>query len=124
MSPHVFAALAVTELEGTTWELTKGIMQAVTTAAVLTIVKILWDLRERFTRLEHIVVGPDGDNGLRSLVRRHEEEIEAIQKRNDRIDAEVEVERRHDPDTGPDRRRIQRRFADREPDHHTEETDR
>lgn len=99
------------------WEVTKGVMMFVITGLLTMVakradalVKQLADQAKRQVNLEHIVVGVDGANGLRSRVSQLEETVEDIHTRNERIDAVAEYERQQYQ--GEDRRAGPRRIRD------------
>lgn len=92
------------------WEIAKGIMLFACTALLTWCAKTLREVLRQLIDHQHILVGVDGTNGLRSQVRSLQEDVEAIQQRNTRIDAVTEAEQRLHP--GPDRRHGARRMRD------------
>lgn len=92
------------------WEVTKGVMLTASTALLTWIATTLRKVEREQVNQRHILVGVDGDNGIRSQVRLHEERLGAIEDRNLALDAVADAERHNHP--GPDRRIGARRTRD------------
>lgn len=105
------AAVTGTSIElGPLWEIAKGVMLFSCTALLSWCAKTLREVLRTLIDHQHILVGVDGTNGLRSQVRENTEDIEQIRERNWRIDAVTEAERLQH--SGPDRRAGPRRMRD------------
>jgi hypothetical protein len=92
------------------WEIAKGVMLFSCTALLTWCAATLRQVLRTLIDHQHILIGVDGTNGLRSKVRGLEDEVDAIKERNLKIDAVTESERRQHP--GPDRRVGARRLRD------------
>lgn len=104
------AASATSEL-ASLWEIAKGIMLFVSTSLLAWIATTLRRVEQTLVKHEHILIGVDGKNGLRSKVAHNDERLDALEKRNIAIDAVAEAERDLHP--GPDRRHDARRLRDK-----------
>ncbi len=72
--------------------------------------KTLRYVERDLTKMQHLIVGFDGNNGLRSDVKDIGRRVAGIEKRNLEIDAIAAIERQQYP--GPERRRDPRRLRD------------
>lgn len=93
------------------WEVFKGILLFATTAMMTWSATTLRQVLKSQQKHDIMLVGIDGENGLRQAVRHHEERLDAIEQRNQRIDTIVaEQERERWPH--PERRHHTRRAVD------------
>lgn len=92
------------------WEIAKGVMLTACTALLTWIAKTLQQVLRTLIDHGHILVGVDGNNGLKSDVKLLTRRVDAIEDRNIAIDAVTEVERHQHG--GPDRRIGPRRMRD------------
>jgi hypothetical protein len=75
------------------WDVAKNVLITLTFAGVAWIARTLRDMEKRQVNLEHIVVGVDGTNGLRSIVKNNERRVDAMETRNTVSDAVAASER-------------------------------
>lgn len=92
------------------WEAAKGIGGTAILAACGWMVTTLRRVEKRQVTHEHLLMGVDGKNGLRSDVRQAAVRLSAIERRNEKIDAVTEYERQHYQ--GEERRMGSRRVRD------------
>jgi hypothetical protein len=111
-------ALALAWLQGASpvpefspfWEMAKGVMLTFSTAGIGWLISTVRRVEKRQVTLEHLVIGVDGKNGMRSKVTTLGEDVAAIKLRNERIDTITEYEKKQYP--GEDRRQGPRRIRD------------
>jgi hypothetical protein len=92
------------------WDLAKNVFITLTFAGVAWIARTLRDMEKRQVNLEHIVIGVDGTNGLRSIVKKNELRIDNMDDRNIAADAVAAAERQQYE--GEDKRHTARRLKD------------
>lgn len=85
-------------------------MLTLSTLGVGYLVRTVRSLEVSLRLLQVDVKGEDGHNGIKSETKKHSHRIEAIEKRNARIDALAEKERQQYG--GPERRQTARRERD------------
>lgn len=102
------AANVPTEL----WELAKGVMLSLVTLGTGYLVRSVRKMEFHVRELQIDVRGIDGTNGLKGTQKEHNQRLEKIEERNERIDAVTEYEKQHY--TGPERRQAHRRLRDKE----------
>ncbi len=93
------------------WEIGKGVMLTLTTAGVLWIARSTFFLRDDVRDLAHDVRGRDGDNGIKSSLRKLVDRTDALEGRNERLDAIKAYEK--EQYAGEDRRESERRLLDK-----------
>jgi hypothetical protein len=111
--PELYALLQATTTAGeiaSFWEIAKGVLLFSITGLLAWIANTLRDMVKRQVVLEHIVVGMEGTNGLRSRMGAAEERIDLIEDRNLVIDAVAKAE--EEQYKGEERRHGLRRLRD------------